>query len=134
MVMVRERLSPDGSRDAFVVWLDGRECAMREPSAASGAGAGGNEGLISAGRGVFDRFGLANAGEFAEIVSRYRDHPLWAVWLPTDGRGCVTVRPAGSRPPGPEVPMVWMAAQTAVQLGTRMRVADAGSPPPGDGY
>ncbi len=47
--------------------------------------------------------------------------------------GWVAVRPAGSRPPGPEVPMLWVAAETAAELGARMRVADAGMTPPGYG-
>jgi hypothetical protein len=106
---------------------------MREPDAPSGVGAGGNVNLISAVRGVIEQFGSANAQALAEIVSLYLDHPLWAVWLPTESREWVAVRPAGSRPPAPEAPMVWVTAETPVELGKRMRVADAGLAPPGYG-
>jgi len=108
---------------------------MREPGAPSGAGAGvgGNQDLISAVRGVFEQVGSANAQGLGEVVSLYLDYPLWAVWLPADNHEWVAVRPAGSRPPAPEVPMIWVAAETAVELGARMRVADAGLPP-GYGY
>jgi hypothetical protein len=105
---------------------------MRKPGA-SPDDVGGNEDLISAVRGVFEQFGSANAQALGEVVSLYLDHPLWAVWLPADNREWVAVRPASSRPPAPEVPMVWVAAETAVELGARMRVADAGLPP-GYGY
>lgn len=106
---------------------------MREPDAPGGTGAGGGEDLILAVRGVLGQFGSANAQALAEIVSRYLDHPLWAVWLSAGGRGWVAVRPAGSRPPATEMPMVWVAAETAADLRARMRAADAGLPPPGYG-
>jgi len=106
---------------------------MHEPGAPSGADVGRNEDLISAVRSAFEQFGSANAQAVAEVVSLYLDHPLWAMWAPVAGRGWVAVRPAGSRPPAPEVPMVWVAAETAVELGARMRVADAGLAPPGYG-
>ena len=52
----------------------------------------------------------------------YRNHPRWALWLPLSPGGPWTaVRPAGSRPPGPGVPLLWVSAATAAELGERMR-------------
>jgi hypothetical protein len=70
---------------------------------------------------------LANTDAFAiaVLVTLHRDHPRWAVWLPTEGQGWTAVRPASSRPPGPAVPMLWVHAGTAAELADRMRQADA---------
>jgi hypothetical protein len=62
----------------------------------------------------------------AEFVALHRDHPLWAVWMPSGGRGWVAVRPASSRPPGPEQPMVWVSAVSATELADLMDATDAG--------
>jgi hypothetical protein len=106
---------------------------MREPGVPSDVGIGGGADLIPAVRGVIERFGRPGAQALAEVVSLYLDHPLWAVWPPIGQRAWVAVRPAGSHPPAPEVPMVWVAAETAVELGVRMHAADSGLAPPGYG-
>jgi hypothetical protein len=67
----------------------------------------------------------------AELAVLYRDHPRWAVWIPAAGGEWAAARPAGSRPPAPEVPMIWVHAGTAAELGRRMSRADAGLSPPG---
>jgi len=66
------------------------------------------------------------AGEvITEVIALYPEFPAWAVWLPWRG-GCWTaVRPAASRAPGPDMPMVWVHAATAAELGMRMRGVDA---------
>ena len=91
----------------------------------------GDNGLTSAVRDVLEQHGLTDALTLAELVVLYRDHPLWAVWMPAAGGEWAAVRPAGSRPPGPEVPMLWVRAGTAADLGGRMSRADAGLSPPG---
>jgi hypothetical protein len=88
-------------------------------------------GLVSDVHGVLEQLGLTDARALAEAVVLFRDHPLWPVWLPVDGRAWTAVRPAGSRPPGPEVPLLWVQAATAAQLDVRMRSADIGLSPPG---
>lgn len=90
-----------------------------------------NVGLISVLRDVLEELGASDSQVLAEIVWLHLDHPLWAVWLPVDGRGWTAVRPAGSRPPGPEVPLLWVHATTAAQLDVRMHSADARLSPPG---
>jgi hypothetical protein len=57
----------------------------------------------------------------AEVIGLYREFPAWAVWLPWAGRSWTAVRPASGRVPGPELPMVWVHADTAAQLAERMR-------------
>jgi hypothetical protein len=59
-----------------------------------------------------------------EVVGLLRDHPRWAVWLPAGGRVWTAVRPAGSRVPGPEVPLLWVHAGTVSELGRLMRDVD----------
>ena len=54
----------------------------------------------------------------------YRDHPRWAVWLPLPGGQWTAVRPAGSRPPAAQSPMLWVRADTPAELGERIRNAD----------
>jgi hypothetical protein len=63
-------------------------------------------------------------------IALYREFPAWAVWLPHGGRPWAAVRPASARPPGPEVPMIWVQAETAADLAARMRRADAQLAPP----
>lgn len=64
--------------------------------------------FVSVVGGVLEEFGVTDALTLAEVVALYRDHPRWAVWLPAPGGGWAAVRPAGSHPPGPEVPMLWV--------------------------
>lgn len=67
----------------------------------------------------------------AEMIVLYREFPAWAVWLPFRGRGWAAVRPASARPPGPDLPMVWVQAATSVELADRMRGVDAELAGPG---
>jgi hypothetical protein len=60
-----------------------------------------------------------------EVIALHQEFPAWAVWLPwRDGRW-TAVRPASSRAPGPELPMVWLHAATSRELAEGMRRADA---------
>jgi len=61
----------------------------------------------------------------AEIIVLRRDFPAWAVWPPFRGRAWAAVRPASARPPGPDLPMVWVHAATSAELADRMRGVDA---------
>lgn len=68
----------------------------------------------------------AEAGQaVAEIIVLYREFPAWAVWLPYRGRAWAAVRPASARPPGPDLPMVWVHAATSTELADRMRAVDS---------
>lgn len=73
---------------------------------------------------------VMDAETLAVITILYQEHSRWAVWPPLSASGQWTaVRPAGSRPPGPEVPLLWVSAATAAGLGKRMRDADAALEP-----
>jgi hypothetical protein len=61
---------------------------------------------------------------FAEVVGLLRDHPRWAIWLPAGSGGWTAVRPAGSRPPGPDVPLLWAHGSTAATLAGKLRALD----------
>jgi hypothetical protein len=65
-----------------------------------------------------------------QVVALYREFPAWAVWLPYRGRRWAAVRPASARAPGPDLPMIWVHADTAAELAARMRSADAQLAPP----
>jgi hypothetical protein len=93
---------------------------MEEPGGASR-----DAGLASTLGGLLEGAGVPDARVIAEVVALYLDHPRWAVWLPPPGGGWAAARPAGSRPPGPEMPMVWVHASTAAELADRMRRVDA---------
>ncbi len=95
----------------------------------AGPGGASRDDLVSALRRVLEQFGVADQLAAAEAVALRSEHPGWAVWLPAAGNGWAAVRPLGLRPPGPEVPMLWVRAGTAQELGARMRQADAGLPP-----
>jgi len=86
--------------------------------------------FISAVRAVLGQLGSTNSQALAEVVSLCRDYPLWAVWPAVLGRGWVAVRPAGSRPPGPEVPLIWVFGENSADLAARMCVADSALTPP----
>jgi hypothetical protein len=74
---------------------------------------------------------LAHAGAsghvraLAQAALVMHDHPAWAVWLPAHGSGWTATRPAGSRPPGPNLPMLWVHADTAEQLVGLIQAADS---------
>jgi hypothetical protein len=99
---------------------------MREPSAGASS-----TGVTSVIRDVLEQLRFPDALTLAEVVVLHRDHPGWAVWPPAAGGEWAAVRPAGLRPPGPELPMLWVRAGTAAELGGRMSRADAGPPPSG---
>ena len=99
---------------------------MGEPGAGTS-----DTGLTAVVSDVLERLGLADPLALAEVALLHRDHPRWAVWVPAAGGEWAAVRPAGSRPPGPEVPMLWVSAATAAELGGRMSRADAGLSPSG---
>lgn len=61
----------------------------------------------------------------AEMIVLRREFPAWAVWPPYRGRAWAAVRPASARPPGPDLPMVWVHAATSAELAGRMRGVDA---------
>jgi hypothetical protein len=63
-------------------------------------------------------------GVLAEAVILLRDHPQWAIWLPASGGDWTAIRPASSRPPSPELPTIWIYADTAGELAQLMRSAD----------
>ena len=64
-----------------------------------------------------------------EVIVLHREFPEWAAWLPDGSRRWVAVRVASARAPSPEVPLIWVAAGTAAELGARMRRANAGLSP-----
>ena len=70
------------------------------------------------------------SGAISQVIVLYREFPAWAVWLPHGGRRWAAVRPASARAPGPDLPMIWVHADTAAELATRMRGADAQLAPP----
>ena len=98
---------------------------MGEPGAGHG-----DAGRVSPIGGVLEQLGVTDAVTLAEAAILHLDHPRWAVWQPVDGSGWTAVRPAGRRQPGPEVPMLWVHADSAAELGRRMSRADAGLSPP----
>jgi hypothetical protein len=101
-----------------------REEPMREPDTAPR-----DFDLVSAVRDLLEQYGVADGRTLAEAVMLQRDHPRWAIWLPAAGGWWAAVRPVGLRPSGPEMPMLWVRADTAQELGARMQQADAGLPP-----
>lgn len=93
-------------------------------------GASGDADLASVVRRALEQFAVADAAAIADAVALHRDHPRWAVWLPAGGCEWAAMRPASSRPPAPELPMVWVRGGTAAELSARMRQADAALSPP----
>ena len=88
-------------------------------------GAGTSDAGPAAGiRDALERLGFTDALTLAEVAVLHRDHPRWAVWMPADGGEWTAVQPTGSRPPGPEGPMVWVRAGSAAELSERMSRAD----------
>jgi hypothetical protein len=59
-----------------------------------------------------------------QLIALYREFPVWAVWRPYRGHGWIAVRPASSRAPGPDLPMVWVHGQNAAELSRRMSAVD----------
>jgi hypothetical protein len=73
---------------------------------------------------ALDRLGAGSARHLVEVAILVRAFPRWAVWVPASSGMWTAVRPAGSIPPGPEAPMVWVRAGTAGELTALMRTAD----------
>ena len=82
--------------------------------------------LTSVIRAVLEQLALQMRLRWRRLRPCRRDHPRWAVWVPAAAGEWAGPRPAGSRPPGPEVPMLWVRAGTAAELGGQMARADAG--------
>jgi hypothetical protein len=80
--------------------------------------------VLTALGGVLDWLGTRGVRVLVEAAILLRAHPHWAVWAPTEDRGWTAVRPASSRPPSPDLPMVWVQAGTAGELAGMMRAAD----------
>lgn len=59
-----------------------------------------------------------------QAVLLMHEHPAWAIWLPTHGSGWTATRPVGVRPPGPDLPMLWVHAETAAELTRMIQSAD----------
>jgi hypothetical protein len=97
---------------------------MEEPAAGTG-----DTGLTSVVRDLLEQVGFTDALTLAELTVLQRDHPRWAVWTPAAGGEWAAARPAGSRPPGPEVPMLWVFGGSTAELGGRMSRADTGLSP-----
>lgn len=60
----------------------------------------------------------------AEALILLRDHPQWAIWRPASGSDWTAIRPASSRPPAPELPTMWVHADTAAELARLIQAAD----------
>jgi hypothetical protein len=103
---------------------------MDEPCPPASTRADWDEPFVSAVGGILEQFCLPDVQSLAEAVLLNLNHPLWAVWLPAAGRGWVAARPAGSRPPSPEMQLLWVDAESAVDLSARMLRADAALLPP----
>jgi hypothetical protein len=58
------------------------------------------------------------------VVELLRDFPHWAVWLPWRRRGWTAVRPASSRPPSADLPMIWAYAVTARELRRKIQAIE----------
>jgi hypothetical protein len=67
---------------------------------------------------------ISQEGELAEANALLRNHPRWAIWLPLGSGDWAAIRPASSRPPSPELPTIWVHADTASELARLMQVAD----------
>jgi len=94
---------------------------------------GGDAHALAALGDALDWLGAGSVRGLVEVVALVRAHPRWGIWLAADGREWTAVRPAGSMPPGPEAPMVWVRAGTAGELASRMLAADDALLPPGEG-
>jgi hypothetical protein len=62
--------------------------------------------------------------DLAEANALLRAHPRWAIWLPVGNGDWAAIRPASSRPPTPELPTIWVHADTASELSRLMCAAD----------
>jgi hypothetical protein len=67
---------------------------------------------------------ISQEEDLAEANALLRNHPRWAIWLPVGSGDWAAIRPASSRPPSPELPTIWVHADTASELARLMRLAD----------
>lgn len=97
-------------------------------SADPSAGARGDAQALMALGEALDQLGAGSARRLAEFAVLVHAFPRWAVWIPTGSGMWTAARPAGSMPPGPEAPMVWVKAAWAGELAALIRAADARYP------
>lgn len=62
-----------------------------------------------------------NGPAITGIIDLYREFPAWAVWLPRQGGPWAAARPSSERLPVPDLPMIWVHAETSDELADRMR-------------
>ncbi len=62
--------------------------------------------------------------DLSEAVILLRAHPQWAIWRPASGSDWTAIRPASSLPPAPELPTIWVHADTAAELARLIQAAD----------
>jgi hypothetical protein len=60
-----------------------------------------------------------------QVIVLHREFPAWAVWLPHRGHPWIAVRPASTRTPHSELPMIWAEAETVEELADKMRRVNA---------
>jgi hypothetical protein len=80
---------------------------------------------------ALDQLGARSVRVLVEAAILLRAFPRWAIWLPPTGGTWTAARSADSRPPGPEIPMIWVTAGTASELADRLRTIDSQLPLPG---
>lgn len=78
---------------------------------------------------ALDRLGAGSVRGFAEAAFLVRAFPQWAICRHAEGRLWIAVRSVGSRPLGPEMPTVWVRAESAGELAERMRAGNSGLSP-----
>ena len=72
-----------------------------------------------------NRLDATTGPAITEIITLYREFPAWAVWLPRQGGApWAAARPASARPPIPDLPMIWVRADTPKELADQMRNVD----------
>jgi hypothetical protein len=74
---------------------------------------------------ALDQLGAGSVRALAEAAILLHAFPQWAIWLPPAGGTWTAVRPADSRSPEPEIPMIWVEARTASELADKMQTIDA---------
>jgi hypothetical protein len=67
---------------------------------------------------------MSGAADSDLVAGLLREFPRWAFWLPSGPGGWTAVRPASSRPPSAEIPMIWVHAVSAPGLRRKMREID----------
>jgi hypothetical protein len=67
-----------------------------------------------------DQLGGGDGGHLDQMYLLVRAFPRWAIWQPVGSGEWTAVRSASSRPPDPELPMVWVQAANAGELADRM--------------